>query len=503
MLCAEPQLWPLPKEILLYGRKYAPFHLGQVHMRMNADLYTIRINLSRAYEKFIENLALLSKNTQRNVEYINKFIILIILEDGETSKHTLNVDESYSLSIGPESLNIVARIEAKNFFGARHGLETLSQLIWFDDVDETLNVLYDLKIKDEPTFPYRGLMVDTARNYFPVDLLKKVIDGMAANKLNVFHWHLTDSQSFPFVARSYPNMAKYGAYGPDMVYTFQDIQYIVEYAEMYGIRVLIEIDAPSHVLSGWMDLNSSQPLIYADMEDINGSLNLNNPEVLSILEKLYRDIIALTGDEIFHIGADETHLKGTVTLNKLISTLTKANDDKPVRNVIIWNDILKSKGTVENYTNTSVIAQHWLGSLDMIQISNMKVIFSSVETWYLDCGFGAWQEGKSPNCDPYRTWQVMYTAKPWSRMANMKQVLGGEVCMWTEQVGPESLETRIWPRAAAFAERVWSNPVIGFLDYIPSQVYTRLDTQRERMRSRNLKSEVLWPKYCTLNPGIC
>jgi len=107
-----------------------------------------------------------------------------------------------------------ANIISSEFFGARHGLETLSQLMTYDDVTDELVIMQNVNITDSPVFPFRSVVLDTARNYFSVASIKRTIDGMAASKLNTFHWHLTDSQSFPFQSQTYPQLSQYGAYTP-------------------------------------------------------------------------------------------------------------------------------------------------------------------------------------------------------------------------------------------------------------------------------------------------
>lgn len=77
----------------------------------------------------------------------------------------------------------------------------------------------DALITDQPIYPYRGLLLDTARNYVTVEIIKNTLKAMAASKLNTFHWHITDSHSFPYVAQSRPELSKYGAYSPKKVYT--------------------------------------------------------------------------------------------------------------------------------------------------------------------------------------------------------------------------------------------------------------------------------------------
>jgi len=166
----------------------------------------------------------------------------------------LDTDESYRLELVLKGKSLEAKITAKSYFGARHGLETLSQLIWWDEAagkQGSLRVLTRAFIEDKPAFPYRGLLVDTGRQFFPVEELKRVIDGMAATKLNTFHWHLTDSQSFPFDSAQFPEMARWGAYSGDHIYTPDDVKDLTDYAKIRGIRIVVEIDSPAHAGAGW------------------------------------------------------------------------------------------------------------------------------------------------------------------------------------------------------------------------------------------------------------
>lgn len=152
-----------------------------------------------------------------------------------------------------------ATITATTYFGARNGLETLSQLIVFDDLRDKLQIIQDAYIEDKPVYPYRGILLDTSRNFISVDVIKKTIEAMSMSKLNTFHWHITDSHSFPYEVKNYPLFSKYGSYGKDKVYTKEDIKDITRYALLRGVRVLPEFDAPAHVGEGWQWVNNFIP----------------------------------------------------------------------------------------------------------------------------------------------------------------------------------------------------------------------------------------------------
>lgn len=185
---------------------------------------------------------------------IGVFLIYLSAGNNQGTSFTLETDESYKLELTLKGKFLEARITGKSYFGVRHGLETLSQLIWWDEAagrQGALRVITQASIEDKPIFPYRGLMVDTGRQFFPIEQLKRVIDGMAATKLNTFHWHLTDSQSFPFDSAQFPEMARWGAYSGDHIYTPDDVKDLADYAKIRGVRIVVEIDSPAHAGAGW------------------------------------------------------------------------------------------------------------------------------------------------------------------------------------------------------------------------------------------------------------
>lgn len=162
------------------------------------------------------------------------------------------VNESYTVSIEEGAPDI--KLRAHTAFGILRGLETLGQLLefgWINDNGESEFVVHNLplSIVDFPSFEFRGLLIDTSRHFLPLKLILANLDIMAMNKLNVLHWHLTDSPSFPFQARSMPELAKKGSYHPTMVYTTEDIQLVVREAYLRGIRVIPEVDLPGHTQS--------------------------------------------------------------------------------------------------------------------------------------------------------------------------------------------------------------------------------------------------------------
>ena len=220
-------------------------------------------------------------------------------------------DESYSMLIntqfpsptGPTTPTSVTSvfITASTFFGARHALETLSQLMAWDDSIDRIIMVTDATISDSPAFPHRGLLIDTSRNFVTVEMIKKIIDAMSYNKLNVFHWHITDTHSFPFVSRREPLLALYGAYSASQIYRPQDIEDLVHYATVRGVKIVPEFDAPAHVGTGWEwgpkyglgDLAlcvNKEPWTRYCVEPPCGQLNPINDNIYPILHNIYKDV---------------------------------------------------------------------------------------------------------------------------------------------------------------------------------------------------------------------
>lgn len=223
----------------------------------------------------------------------------------------MDTKESYKVIAKVKTQDIYVRIDAVNFFGARHALETIDQLIVYDDIRNEVQMVADAEIADEPVFKYRGILLDTARNYFSVASIKRTLDAMAMVKLNTFHWHITDSHSFPLQVKSQPELTTLGAYHPDKIYTHEDVKEIVHYGKVRGIRVLPEFDAPAHVGEGWQNKNLTtcfnfQPWKSYCVEPPCGQLDPSKDEVYNVMEDIFREMQQIFEfPDLFHMGGDE------------------------------------------------------------------------------------------------------------------------------------------------------------------------------------------------------
>ncbi|KAK8737037.1 hypothetical protein OTU49_004769 [Cherax quadricarinatus] len=472
---------------------------------------------------------------------------VVIKVRGLESYLTLQTDESYQLQLVTVGQVTTATISAQNFFGARHGLETILQLVDYHEICDTLMVVTSASIYDSPVFKYRGLLLDTSRNFFSIASIKRTIDAMSANKLNTFHWHLTDSHSFPLYLKSLPNMAYYGAYSSRQIYHPKEVKEVVQYGRVRGIRVLPEFDAPAHVGNGWQWTEQQglgklalcvnrEPWQSYCVEPPCGQLNLANPNIYLVLGQIYQEIAKLfTPLDLFHYGGDEVNLNCWNTTTEMTSwmkfnnrnlsaddyyrqwsvfqeksrqLLTSANNDVEVPG-IVWTSHLTEKGRVDQYlNNTQYIIQIWSTGEDPLIAEllnkNYQVIFSNYDAWYLDCGVGAWVGAGHNWCSPYKGWQKVYDNNPHDIALNLTGsahkdlILGGEAALWSEQVDEASLDAKVWPRGAALAERLWSNPLTDW-----SEAEHRFIHQRQRLLQRGVLPERIQPEWCHQNEGLC
>uniref|UniRef100_A0A182QIR3 beta-N-acetylhexosaminidase n=1 Tax=Anopheles farauti TaxID=69004 RepID=A0A182QIR3_9DIPT len=468
---------------------------------------------------------------------VDAFEVNIHVEKSGDTHLTLHTDESYNLTVTHSARVLIVKITANTFFGAKHGLTTLQQLIWFDDEERTLKVLNKASIEDVPKFNYRGLMLDTSRHYFTVGAIKRTLVGMSHSKLNRFHWHITDSQSFPLISKHYPQLARYGAYSEREVYTPDDVRELVDFAKVRGIQIIPEIDAPAHAGNGWdwgpkhglgelsLCINQ-QPWNNYCGEPPCGQLNPKNNHTYLILQKLYEELLELVGPlDYFHIGGDEVNLEcwqqhfndsdmRTLWCDFMLQAyhrlqLASGQNASSPRMVGVWSSGLTSAPCL---SKNVFAVQVWGGSKwpENFQLINSgySLVISHVDAWYLDCGFGSWRSTGEGACSPYRNWQTVYKHRPWEEMKltslQMRQILGGEACLWTEQVDESILDSRLWPRASALAERLWTDPTEErFSESVPVEVYNRMSVFRNHLLELGLRAEPIFPKYCAQNQDEC
>ena len=249
--------------------------------------------------------------------------------DQRAVKLMLTTNESYSLRVSGSR----ATIEAETFFGARHGFETLSQLL-AHDVEGDLVVASNIDIVDEPAHPYRGLMLDTSRHFLPLEDIRRTIRAMAASKLNSLHLHLTDTPSFPLALEGQSGLLEYGAYSQHEIYTKHDVRELTQYATERGVRLVPEIDAPAHVGEGWTfgKAEGLGELVLchnvskwgsAGLEPPTGQFNLANENVMRVLRGVYEEVVDFfDSPSVYHLGGDEVLKCDILAIHNILVFIT-------------------------------------------------------------------------------------------------------------------------------------------------------------------------------------
>ncbi|KAH0919580.1 LOW QUALITY PROTEIN: hypothetical protein HID58_027240 [Brassica napus] len=398
---------------------------------------------------------------------------LHVIISSSTDELEYGADESYKLVVASRE-KPYAQLEAKSVYGALHGLQTFSQLCHFNMKKKVIEILMTpWNITDQPRFSYRGLLIDTSRHYLPLPVMKNVIDSMTYTKLNVLHWHIVDTQSFPLEIPSYPKLWN-GAYSPTQRYTFEDAAEIVNYAGRRGIHVLAEIDVPGHALSWgkgypslWPSKNCQEPLdVSSDftfkISARSLSLNLSTWEVTKL--KKHRKTEA------------EAYEYFVLRAQKIASSHGYE--------IINWEE------TFNNFGNKLNPKTAWYWSCWESDCG--RCIMSNQDKWYLD------------HIDT--PWQMFYANEPFEMIKDEKRqslVLGGEVCMWGEHIDASDIQQTIWPRAAAAAERLWT-PYTKLAEN-PDKVTTRLAHFRCLLNERGVAAAPLvgGGRVAPFEPGSC
>lgn len=167
---------------------------------------------------------------------VEKTIVKVSIEDTSEEYPSLNTDESYTIIVSDAEEDI--SITAETVYGVLRALESMSQLVYYDFDEGSYKIpATPIRIEDAPRYPHRGMLLDTSRHFQPISFLQTVIDTLSYAKYNVLHWHVVDTQSFPFESRAYPDLWK-GSYSSQERYSHEDIAQLVEYGRARGVKVI-------------------------------------------------------------------------------------------------------------------------------------------------------------------------------------------------------------------------------------------------------------------------
>jgi hexosaminidase len=443
--------------------------------------------LERARERFLRQLARqtglpLTLKPSKN----GKATLVIQTDHAGKEIQEVGEDESYILDVSTAS----ARLRASTPLGTMHGLQTFLELV---DVSPEGFAAPVVTIQDKPRFPWRGLMLDSARHFIPLEVIRRNLDGMEAVKMNVFHWHLSENQGFRAESKKFPKLHESGS--DSLYYTQDEIRDLIAYARDRGIRVMPEFDMPGHSTAwfvGHPELASGKGPYEIERRwgIFDPAMDPTSEKVYKFLDDFIGEMARIFPDHYFHIGGDEVNgkewdanpriqafmkahgIKNNQALQAYFSGRVQKLVTKHGKTVVGWDEVL-----VEGVPKDIVI-QSWRGQAALAQAAKQGYRGILSNGYYLDLG---WSAARHYAVDPMSGDAANLSAEEKPR------ILGGESCMWAEYVSPENVDSRIWPRNAVIAERLWSPQEVRD----PASMYARLDFVSVRLEWLGLTHRVV------------
>jgi hexosaminidase len=436
-------------------------------------------SLDRGVQRFVAQLSRQTGIPFRAKPDTANATLSIHADHGREAVQKFGEDESYELTITDSG----AKLTAPTPLGALHGLQTFFQLV---QPTATSFAVPAVTIRDQPRFPWRGLLIDVSRHFIPLDVLKRNVDGMAAVKMNVLHWHLSDDQGFRVGSKKFPKLHEMGSEG--LYYTQDEVREFIAYAHDRGIRVLPEFDMPGHSRSwfvGYPELASGPGPFKVDSGGPDSVTDPTREETYKFLDKFVDEMAKLFPDAYFHIGGDEVDGKYWDANQKIQAFIhshgMKNNQDlqayfnqrlqkivtKHHKLMVGWDEILHPD------LPKTIVIQSWRGQESLATAAKQGYRGLLSHGYYLDL---MWPAAQHYAVDPMSGAGAALSPEEKSR------ILGGEACMWAEWVTPENIDSHIWPRNGAVAERLWSPQEVNNAD----SMYVRLNALSLHLESLGL-----------------
>jgi hexosaminidase len=477
VLAAQPALMPQPARMDLTGGALAVNAQFSVAITGNCGN-----RIQRAAERLRGQIAGLTGLPLAINDPNHPTLVVECLAAGQATP-ALNDDESYQLDITVQT----AKLTAPTAIGALRGFSTVAQLITPGPNGFELPALH---VADRPRFAWRGLMLDVSRHWMPVDVVLRNIEAMAAVKLNVFHWHLSDDQGFRVESKRYPRLQQLGSDGH--FYTQEQIREVIAFAADRGIRVVPEFDMPGHasaLLAAYPELAGAPgPFAIERRWGIfQPTLDPTRSGTFKFLDGFLGEMAALFPDAYFHIGGDEVddtqwkaspsiqeferrhNISGSAALQAQFSLKVQEILKRHGKTMTGWDEILQPG------LDRAAVIQSWRGQ---------EALAESAGKGYRSLlSFGYYLDHLSPAA-------VYYANEPLSGAAagltaeQSALVLGGEACMWSEYVSSDSVDSRIWPAMAAIAERFWSPREVSDVPLMEARI-DRIARDLARLGVRN------------------
>ena len=407
--------------------------------------------------------------------------------------------EAYHLTSSEKRVQISAPTTTGLFYGMQTLLQLFPAHIYQTDYtlvpQDTEWIIPAVTIRDYPRFGYRGMHLDVARHFFPVEFIKKYIDLLAMHKMNTFHWHLTEDQGWRIEIKQYPKLTEVGAwrdstlvghYGSDRYdqeryggfYTQEEIREVVEYAQKRHITIIPEIEMPGHAsaaLAAYPELGCVEGKDYKVKTTwgIFEDIYCPSETTFTFLENVLTEVMELFPSTYIHIGGDEAPkkqweesqlaqqvieregLKNEHELQSYFITRIEKFLNRHGRQIIGWDEILEG-GLAPNATVMS-----WRGTEGGIAAAKQghQVIMTPNSFLYLD------RYQADPETEPlafggFIPLRKTYSYEPVPKELSAEEaqyVLGAQGNVWTEYIhSGEKVEYMAYPRASALSEVNWS-----------------------------------------------
>ncbi|CAF4140863.1 unnamed protein product, partial [Rotaria sp. Silwood2] len=437
-------------------------------------------DLQLALRRYLKYISLLTEIpieiNEDSLSSENKLIIdCLSITSQKDAYPTLGEDESYTLNITKTG----SYLYALSLTGIIRGLSTFIQLIERNTSSDTFYIPL-VNIIDRPRFKWRGLLLDVSRHWMPVTVIERTLNAMELSKLNVLHLHLSDDQGFRVESIEYNLL-----HDRKDFFTQKDIQHLVEYARQRRIRIIPEFDIPGHTTSwfvGYPEL-ATEPGPYqlaTKWGVMKSTMDPTKENTYIFLDKFFKEMTKLFPDPYFHIGGDEVEgsqwatsqtlqkfmkehrLEDKHGLQAYFNTRIQEILKKHGKIMVGWEEILdKTRANLTLY-KTAVI-QSWLNRQASVNAAEKgyRVIISN--GYYLD--------HLSSSISHYNVDPILNNNVPLIDENYRSNILGGEACMWSEFITQHSVDSRIWPRSLAIAERFWSPSTISDENFLYERLF--------------------------------
>lgn len=410
-------------------------------------------------------------------------------------------DEAYRLAVTPTGITISAATDKGLFWG----VQTLRQLLPMEHAAQV--AVPAVRIEDAPAYPWRSVMLDVARHFYPVGFIEKQLDLLSYYKINTFHWHLTDDQAWRIEIRRYPKLTSVGAWRTEAdgtryggFYTQAQIREVVNYARERNITVIPEIEMPGHstaAIAAYPELSCSGkpvpvPTTWGVFKDIDC---VGKPGTFTFLQNVLDEVLPLFPSPYVHIGGDETPKDAwhaCASCQALMHKLGLKDEDGLQsyfiqhiqrwlegrgKTMIGWDEIL------EGGASRNAVVEAWRGDDETrkaLENGNRVIVAGP---FYLDSPWEKLTAQSVYRTDITGSAPTLYSEAQQGNAAviaaHRAQILGAEAPLWSERANPYNGESKLYPRVLAFAENLWRGNAHTDADW--ADFHQRLAAQYPRL----------------------